>query len=158
MDLLRGTRPGGKTTHPGRRWSAKAFAEAVGFGDRTIRYWLRNEHLPPETETIERVLFGNDLCYAEWRLELRKAHAASGTTKKDQVVAPSQKKSGCGPSGSAALLAISGVDDLREESQRCRARAITGECCPGYFRSPRCHRQVWSCYQTRLFHREQLRM
>ena len=89
--LLRGTRPGGKTTHPGRRWSAKAFAEAVGFGDRTIRYWLRNEHLPPETETIERVLFGNDLCYAEWRLELRQAHAGSWTAKKDEVVAPSPK-------------------------------------------------------------------
>src|SRR5262245_11962469 len=79
--LLRGTRPGGRIDHPGRKWSAKAFADAVGFADRTIRYWLRNEHLPPETETIERVLFGNDACYAEWRLELRHAHARSWAGK-----------------------------------------------------------------------------
>jgi hypothetical protein len=83
--LLRGTRPGGKIDHPGRKWSAKSFAEAVGFGDRTIRYWLRNEHLPPETETIERVLFGNDACYAEWRLELRHAHARSWAAKGNEV-------------------------------------------------------------------------
>ncbi len=75
--LERGTRPGGKTDHPGRQWGVKAFAQAVGVkADRTIRYWLRNEHLPPEIETIERLLFGNDACYAEWRLELRRTHAA----------------------------------------------------------------------------------
>jgi hypothetical protein len=79
--LLRGTRPSGKIDRPGRRWSAKAFADAVGCGDRTVRYWLRNEHLPPETETIERVLFGSDARYAEWRLELRRAHSLSWTAK-----------------------------------------------------------------------------
>jgi hypothetical protein len=55
----------------------KAFSAAVGLGDRTVRYWLKDEHLPPETETIERVLFGNDASYAEWRLELRHAHTRS---------------------------------------------------------------------------------
>ena len=53
----------------------KDFAGSVGPGDRTIRYWLNDEHLPPEVETIERVLFGGDACYADWRLELRHAHA-----------------------------------------------------------------------------------
>jgi tetratricopeptide (TPR) repeat protein len=86
--LLRGTRPSGKFDHPGRKWSAKAFADAVGFGDRTIRYWLRNEHLPPEIETIERVLFGHDACYAEWRLELRQAHARSWATKGGEIGPP----------------------------------------------------------------------
>src|SRR5262245_31623993 len=86
--LLRGTRPGGKIDHPGRKWSAKAFADAVGFADRTIRYWLRNEHLPPETETIERVLFGNDACHAEWRLELRQAHARGWASKGGEVAPP----------------------------------------------------------------------
>jgi hypothetical protein len=81
--FLRGTRPGGKIDHPGRKWTVKAFAETVGVADRTIRYWLRDEHLPPDTETIERVLFGNIETtkgadtYAGWRLELRHAHAKS---------------------------------------------------------------------------------
>jgi len=79
--FLRGTRPGGKVDHPGRTWTVKVFAEKVGVGDRAIRYWLRNEHLPPDTETVERVLFGNIEtikgadAYAVWRLELRHAHA-----------------------------------------------------------------------------------
>jgi tetratricopeptide (TPR) repeat protein len=79
--FLRGTRPGGKVDQPGRTWSAKSFADAVGVGDRTIRYWLRDEHLPPEIETIERLLFGNDACYDHWRLELRQAHARSAGVK-----------------------------------------------------------------------------
>jgi transcriptional regulator with XRE-family HTH domain len=91
--FLRGTRPAGKIDHPGREWTAKVFADEVGVSDRTIRYWLRNEHFPPDIKTIERALFGNietikgaDI-YAEWRLELRQAHATStdkggGETKK----------------------------------------------------------------------------
>jgi tetratricopeptide (TPR) repeat protein len=85
--FLRGTRPGGKVDQPGRKWSTKAFADAVGVGDRTIRYWLRNEHLPPEIETVERLLFGNDTCYDDWRLELRQAHAGSADTKGRAVAA-----------------------------------------------------------------------
>jgi hypothetical protein len=72
--LRRGTRPGGKIDRPGKQWGIKEFAVAVGLGDRAIRYWLRNEHLPPEIETIERVVFGSEAFYSEWRLELRKAH------------------------------------------------------------------------------------
>jgi tetratricopeptide (TPR) repeat protein len=75
--LRRGTRPGGRIDHPGRQWGVKEFGSAVGLGDRTIRYWLHDQHLPPEIETIERVLFGRDARYAEWRLELRRARATS---------------------------------------------------------------------------------
>jgi tetratricopeptide (TPR) repeat protein len=81
--LLRGTRPGGRIDRPGRGWTAKVFADAVGVGDRTVRYWLKNEHLPPEVETIERILFGGDAGYAEWRLELRRAHARNRVAEKN---------------------------------------------------------------------------
>jgi formylglycine-generating enzyme required for sulfatase activity len=83
--LLRGTRPGGKIDRPGREWSKTEFAQATGLVDRTIRYWLSDEHLPPETETIERLLFGHDDAYAEWRLELRLAYARSRGTKSDTL-------------------------------------------------------------------------
>jgi tetratricopeptide (TPR) repeat protein len=79
--LRRGTRPGANIDHPGKQWGVKEFADAVGPGDRTIRYWLNDEHLPPEIETIERVLFGGAKCYAEWRLELRHAHGMGWGTK-----------------------------------------------------------------------------
>jgi transcriptional regulator with XRE-family HTH domain len=89
--FLRGTRPGGKIDQPGRKWTVKVFAERVGVSDRTIRYWLRNEHLPPHTETIERVLFGSietikgTDTYAEWRLELRQAHDKSSAKGGEDV-------------------------------------------------------------------------
>ena len=90
--LRRGTRPGGKTDHPGRQWGVKEFASAVGLGDRTIRYWLNDEHLPPEVETIEGILFGKDPCYDEWRLELRHAHARSQGGKGPEAAAASTGK------------------------------------------------------------------
>jgi tetratricopeptide (TPR) repeat protein len=73
--LLRGTRRGGKIDQAGRKWSTKELADAIGVQPRTIRYWKKDEHLPTEIETLERLLFGEDACYAEWRLELRHAHA-----------------------------------------------------------------------------------
>jgi hypothetical protein len=58
----------------GKGWNTKTFADRLGKQARTIRYWLSDEHLPTDFETIERVLFGNDpRCHAEWRLELREA-------------------------------------------------------------------------------------
>jgi hypothetical protein len=98
--LMRGTRPGGTLGIPGRRWSNSAFADATGLNDRTIRYWLRDQHLPPETETIERILFGNDICYAEWRLELRNAQERSFAGKKSAH-----------ESESATHLAVSNIID-----------------------------------------------
>jgi tetratricopeptide (TPR) repeat protein len=86
--FLRGTRPGGKRDHPGRRWGTKTFADAVGVSDRTVRYWLKNQHLPPEIETIERLLFGNDATYDDWRLELRRAHAKGWETNDSTIAAP----------------------------------------------------------------------
>jgi tetratricopeptide (TPR) repeat protein len=85
-------RRGGKTDHPGGQWGAKEFASAVGLGDRTIRHWLNDKHLPPEVETIEGILFGKDPCYDEWRLELRHAHARSqGGKGHEAALAPTVK-------------------------------------------------------------------
>ena len=82
--LLRGTRPGARRNRAGRRWGTKEFAAAVGVSDRTVRFWLRDQHLPPEIETIERLLFGHDLSsHVEWRLALRHAHAALWRRKSD---------------------------------------------------------------------------
>src|SRR5215475_8519673 len=75
--LRRGTRPGGRVDRPGRQWGTKPFAGAVGRDDRTVRYWLKDQHPPQDIESIEQALFGNDAAYAEWRLELRQAHARS---------------------------------------------------------------------------------
>jgi hypothetical protein len=76
--LYRGTRPGGTIDRPGKQWSTKAFAEAVGRSERTIRHWLRDRYLPVGLETIERVLFGLDYAhYPEWRLKLRSSLAAA---------------------------------------------------------------------------------
>jgi hypothetical protein len=62
----------------GKPWTAKTFADAVGLGDRTVRYWLRDEHLPQDTLTIEERLFGSDVSRCTmWRLELREALARS---------------------------------------------------------------------------------
>jgi class 3 adenylate cyclase len=82
--LLRGTRPGAQRNRAGRRWGMKEFAAAVGVSDRTVRFWLKDQHLPPEIETIERLLFGHELSsHVEWRLELRHAHAAAWRRKRD---------------------------------------------------------------------------
>jgi tetratricopeptide (TPR) repeat protein len=81
-----GTRPGGKIDRPGPKWTSGKLQEAVGLkSDRTIRYWLKNEHVPPESETLERVLFGKDPCFDEWRLELRRAYRRSRAAMGNEV-------------------------------------------------------------------------
>jgi class 3 adenylate cyclase len=85
--LLRGTRPGAGKNRAGRRWGSKKFAAAVGVSDRTVRFWLKDQHLPPEIETIERVLFGRGTSsHPQWRLALRHAHAAAWHRKSDTQV------------------------------------------------------------------------
>jgi hypothetical protein len=72
----------GRKNRPARtKVDRKGVRRGGWFRPRNVRYWLKNEHLPPETETIERILFGNDACYAEWRLELRQAHARRSSAK-----------------------------------------------------------------------------
>jgi hypothetical protein len=47
-------------------------------GEQTVRYWLRGEHLPQDTLTIEDRLFGSDFSSCTvWRFELREALARS---------------------------------------------------------------------------------
>jgi tetratricopeptide (TPR) repeat protein len=72
--FIRGTRRG----DVGKPWTTKTFADAVGLSDRAVRYWLRDEHLPQDTLTIEDRLFGSDVSGSmAWRLELREALARS---------------------------------------------------------------------------------
>jgi tetratricopeptide (TPR) repeat protein len=72
--FIHGTRRG----NAGERWTTKTFADAVGLGDRAVRYWLRDEHLPQDTLTIEDRLFGSDFSSCTvWRFELREALARS---------------------------------------------------------------------------------
>lgn len=64
----------------GKRWGTKEFAEAVGRTPRTVNNWLINTHLGPDTDSIERALFGDDPTHcAEWRVALRFAHHASAS-------------------------------------------------------------------------------
>ena len=84
----RGTRPGGTLDREGKEWGPKEFADACGYkSDRTVRYWLSGETLPSDLRTVEAKLFGTDACYAEWRLELRRAHRRGRTVKAKKNVA-----------------------------------------------------------------------
>jgi tetratricopeptide (TPR) repeat protein len=83
--LLRGSRPSGGKYGAGRRWGKKEFAATIGVSDRTVRFWLQNRHLPPEVETVERVLFGEDPSNCtELRLELRHAHEAAARRRRGE--------------------------------------------------------------------------
>jgi tetratricopeptide (TPR) repeat protein len=78
--FIRGTRGG----DVGKPWTTKTFADAVGLGDRTVRYWLRDEYLPPDTLTIEDRLFGSDFSSCTvWRFELREALARSRAARRN---------------------------------------------------------------------------
>jgi hypothetical protein len=134
--LMRGTRPGGTLEIPGRRWSNSAFADATGLNNRTIRYWLTDQHLPPETETIERILFENDICYAEWRLELREKHERSVAGKKSTPVLASAADALAsvdvsdverGPLHAYLKIAIAFVDQLPLASQYVWPQVIIGD-------------------------------
>jgi len=62
--------------------------------------------VPAEIETIERVLFGSDACYAEWRLELRQTHA-NGLGKGADAPAPDARTEQHSLTG--RLLAVSNI-------------------------------------------------
>jgi hypothetical protein len=72
--FIHGTRRG----DVGKRLTPRAFTDAVGVNERTVRYWLRDEHLPKNTFAIEDRLFGYDFstCTAG-RFQLREALAQS---------------------------------------------------------------------------------
>jgi hypothetical protein len=72
--FVHGTRRG----NVGKPWTTKTFTDAVGLADRAVRYWLRDEHLPQDTLTIEDRLLGSDVSRCTvWRFELREALARS---------------------------------------------------------------------------------
>ena len=101
--LLSGTRPRG-SSEQGRAWAKGCFAAKVGVSDRQLRNWLKNEKLPNEIETVERVLFGADQDYArERRLELREAFRRS---KFGSVPGDNSKSSETSPEKPIALSNI----------------------------------------------------
>jgi hypothetical protein len=69
-----GTRPAGGPDQPGKRWSNKEFAAELGIGERTVRYWRNGDKRPTDFPSLERVLFGDNAAYAEWRFDLRAAY------------------------------------------------------------------------------------
>jgi tetratricopeptide (TPR) repeat protein len=125
--LVRGTRPGGALDRAGRRWSRAEFAGRTGLGARTIGNWLTNQHLPPETETIERVLFGNDACYSDWRLELRHAHARSWAAKDGKSGETSRSRGGKGrkTAGRPAATGDNAVQPAQDEHTETHPRQIS---------------------------------
>lgn len=81
-------RPG--SARQGQPWKIVDFAEACGVSDKQVRNWLSNTHLPKNTITIERVLFGRDLRHRETdrlalRESLRRTRAARNQSDNKQL-------------------------------------------------------------------------
>jgi hypothetical protein len=74
--LIRGTRPNGGVAVLGRRWSRAEFADALGVAEDTVRKWSAGRGRPREFFSIERVLFGANPEFEDWRAELRSAYDA----------------------------------------------------------------------------------
>jgi tetratricopeptide (TPR) repeat protein len=68
-----GVRPEGSPDKVGRPWTAKELADLTGMSARSIRYWLDDQKLPADTQTIERALFGTSKLFDDWRTGLRAA-------------------------------------------------------------------------------------
>jgi hypothetical protein len=70
--LDNGTRPAGRPGNPGRQWSTKQFANALGnVGERTVHNYKIGATIPADIESIERELFENKVDYSDWRQEIR---------------------------------------------------------------------------------------
>jgi PAN domain len=68
-----GTRPDGDpSAEAGRRWGLKDVCapQHLNVSERTLRYWIRDKHLPDSTDALERVLFGNSKSFDRERMEL----------------------------------------------------------------------------------------
>jgi tetratricopeptide (TPR) repeat protein len=103
--FIRGTRRG----DVGKPWTTKTFADAIGLSDRTVRYWLRDEHLPQDTLTIEDRLFGSDVSSCTvWRFELREALARSRAADRNGD-APAPGDDPVTPRAPAAPLLVSNI-------------------------------------------------
>ncbi len=86
-----GARPDGSPQKPGKQWGQKEFADLVGVSDRTVRYWLEDKKLPVDLQGVERVLFGTNGKYDDWRKLLRSALQTTknrGPRQPERSVAP----------------------------------------------------------------------
>ncbi len=64
-----------------------ALAEDCGVSDRAVRAWRRDEYPPDDIETLERVLFGANDAYAEWKSGLRDAWSRAKRQREVSVAA-----------------------------------------------------------------------
>jgi hypothetical protein len=72
--FVHGTRPDGEPSAKiGRLWGLKDASAKLGISERALRYWLADKHLPDSIAPLERVIFGNNPAFDDWRLELVEA-------------------------------------------------------------------------------------
>ncbi len=119
-----GTRPAGDPADDvGRPWRMGKICAAIGVKERTVRYWIGDEHLPDDISRLCTALFGDNKRWDKARLELqeklekgwaakgRKADSAPRTAPtEDTALSPEQPES-AGPAGDAGL-----VDEADEEA------------------------------------------
>lgn len=89
-----GTRPKGGPQRAGKEWRLVDFASDVGRTPRSVENWLRNSNLPPSTTQIQRVLFGDNQEYEQWKIELRSLHEKASRGESSRVfIAPPEMPS-----------------------------------------------------------------
>ncbi len=90
-----GTRPGGSPDRAGVEWTVKAFAEASGVDERTVRNWRIGATKPGSDDVarMEGILFGDDPAFAEWRAEFRTAPRVRRVKAKTAPAAAAEAKS-----------------------------------------------------------------
>ena len=88
-----GTRDGGNTVKPGKKWSPKEFSGQILPGYATddaasnLKNWLGRASPPqpqPVIDRIEEALFGDTADLQRWKIDLRLAHESSRGTGKNK--------------------------------------------------------------------------
>jgi hypothetical protein len=89
-----GTRPDNKTGQIGKVWSAKEFSKALQLHSRTVSNWLREENPTPPQDlaSVERVIFGDNRLYDEWRANLRAAYNVLGKESREPAPRPDRRE------------------------------------------------------------------
>ena len=77
-----GTRPEGTPAKPGKKWTDDEFGKSVSSSRSDLdtyrknsQNWRSGAHCPNVIHSIEQTLFGSNVLYASWIIDLRTAHA-----------------------------------------------------------------------------------